>query len=510
VLALLLNLYGVGWGLPGQVDWAVDSLAPTEPLRYLKMVAGGETWWSKYPAFHYMVVAAVQAPYVAFLLATGRLRLGGDAGYTVADPDSVLGTLTLLARLVSVAMGAGLTLVTFAVTEALFHRRAAVFAALLVCLSPLAIYYSHNANVDVPYVFWSGVALWALLRVVREGRTRHWVLLGVSAALALATKDQAYGLFLVVPAILAVARLREGGGPRALLGDRRLAACALATAATYAVASNLAFNFSGWVTHVRYIAGAGSAPYQTFAASPAGYLGLALATLDHLAGALNVPALAACAAGVALCLARRRSAAFPLLLGLSYVVSFLGVVLYVLPRFVLPLVLLLVPYGGYALAELWRQGRRPGQVAVAALLLYSLAYGASLDLEFTHDARYEAEAWIAREIPAGSLVGTDAQPTYLPRLPASLAVVPVALDGELVWQGSRPPDFLVLSSAKYRQYRRTARGRDLGALLGGGLGYRTVAHFSSRRFLGPRLIPGLSPDIVILARTSEPDIKGKS
>jgi 4-amino-4-deoxy-L-arabinose transferase-like glycosyltransferase len=496
LLALCLNLYGIGWGLPNRVDWAIDSIAPTEPLRYAKMLVAGEAWSNKYPAFHYAVISAVSAPYVAFLFATDRAQIGvnADDAFAPDHAETALSGLTLTARVVSALMGAGLAAIAYAVTATLFGRRAAIFSALIVCLSPLVIYYAHNANVDVPYLFWSGLAIWALVRVMQAPRTRYYVVLGIGAALAVATKDQAYGLVLVLPVVLVWLRRRTGAAFGEVL-DRPLILGGVAAVMTYAVASNLLFNFSGWIEHLRHITGPGSVPYRVFDASPRGYVGLAVATAANVVTSLNPALFVVCLAGVAHCLWRRPLSTVPLLLGLSYFVSFLMVILFVFPRFVLPFVFLLAPYGGRVLARMWDH-QWPSRLAVGAILAYSLAYAVSLDLEFVNDARYAAENWIRGRIPAHALVGTNARQNYLPRFPESLAVVSVEPGRDGLGPVPRKPDFLVLSDGRYRT--RAARQRDLEALVDG-LGYRQVAEFTSRWFLGPRFIPGLSPDIVILA-----------
>jgi 4-amino-4-deoxy-L-arabinose transferase-like glycosyltransferase len=501
VLALFLNVYGIGWGLPNRNDWAIDSVAPLGPLRYAKMLAAGEAWWSKYPAFHYAILSAAYTPYVAYLLATGRLRLEKPDGFAFDDAEGSLGMLILIARLVSVAMGVGVTLIAYGVTARLFGRRAALFAGLIVCLSPLVIYYSHTANVDIPYMFWSGLAIWSFVKLMDSPARRHYVTLGLFCGLAIATKDQAYGLFIVLPVALAWARARQGIGLiQAAIGGPVLLAGTIAVA-TYALASNLLFNPTGWLAHFGHMAGHTGSEYRVYERSTSGVFDLGTVTVAALAASLNVPLLVLCAAGVAWCLWKREGAALPLLFGVSYFVAVLMLVLYVLPRFVLPFVLLLAPYGGRVLCALWERGRRPGRVLVTGVLLYSLVYGFSLDLEFAHDARYQAERWMATHVPASAVIGTDGRETYLPRLPASNPTVALRLREEQALEGGSKPDVVVLSSPRYRRQRWDAPYRqNFEALHDGTLGYRVAASFSSRRFLGPRLIPGLSPDITVLAR----------
>ena len=94
-----------------------------------------------------------------------------------------------------------------------------------------------SANVDVPWVWWAALSLVFYVRIWRGGSTvRDWTLLGVSASLALCTKDQAYALYPLVP-VAVVGRIyrehRDAGAANPLsraLTDRRLWSAAAAAA----------------------------------------------------------------------------------------------------------------------------------------------------------------------------------------------------------------------------------------------------------------------------------------
>jgi len=130
-----------------------------------------------------------------------------------------------------------------------------------------------------------------------------------------------------------------------------------------------------------------------------------------------------------------------------------------------------------------------------------------MDVRLLTDARYSAESWLAAHAPSG-VVGTDAEPSYLPRLAPTRRVVRLKLapDG-LHYPGSEPPDLIVLTSARYRQYfwppPRPER-RVLTALLRGELCYERAADFRSPQLFGPSLVRAVSPHIIVLRRRTEP------
>jgi len=76
----------------------------------------------------------------------------------------------------------------------LFDRRTAAFAALLAAIAPLLIWYSQEARPYAFFMLFATLAVWAQMRVVRDGRARYWV---AYAALTIALLYTHY--FSVIP-----------------------------------------------------------------------------------------------------------------------------------------------------------------------------------------------------------------------------------------------------------------------------------------------------------------------
>ena len=499
VVAAILSLTGITWGIPNaDNDWAIDSIAPLGPLAYAESMLYGGHWWSKYPPLHFTILALLYAPYVGFLLATGTFESWVTPPYGLGDGDVSLPLLTLLARTVSAAMAVGAAVVACLIGRELGGRRAGLFAGLFFAASPLTVYYGHTANLDMPYVFWSSLALLFLVRVARGAATPAFVGLGVATAAAVATKDQAYGLFLLLPLPLWVLAARAEG--RKL--PRRLLAGAGAALVTYLLAANVVIDLRGWIEHLRFITHEGSRPYRMFTRDAEGYGRLAVSTLELIRASMTLPVVLLGAGGLVWAAARRLPGAGLLLLATgSYLVLFLGPILYVLPRFVLPAVLVLAVFAGVAAARVWRVGHALPRLLVAGAVVHALAYGASINLGFLRDSRYAAEQWIAYNLPPDALVGTNGERTYLPRLPPHVRTVHVDITPAGVTARGRLPEYLVLSEAHYRRYlRHEAPRRALEALVAGKLNYVPAAEFRQHRLRALALIPGLSPRILILRR----------
>jgi 4-amino-4-deoxy-L-arabinose transferase-like glycosyltransferase len=86
-------------------------------------------------------------------------------------------------------------------------------------------YYAKTANLDVPYLFWFALSVLFFLRALRRGRAADFGFFALAAAAAVATKDQAFALYvLTVPFLVwEIIRRRRTEGPLSVWADRRLA-----------------------------------------------------------------------------------------------------------------------------------------------------------------------------------------------------------------------------------------------------------------------------------------------
>lgn len=465
MLALCAALYAwpLDWGLPSEYGWAPDELTPAAVLEGLgQRFSNG--WHSKYPPFHHAILAAAYSPWLA----------------GAPDPHQTL-VLFRAGRVVSLLMALGMVTLVYRAGRELFGHAPALLAAAVAGLSAPLAYYAKTANLDAPYLFWFAAALLALLRVLKEHRLRHYVALAACAAAAMATKDQAYGLFvLTVPLVLAALHRhrRESGHPGSILAtltDRRLVAAALVAVTAVAVLDNIVVNPRGFAAHLALITGPASRDFRMFERSPAGLLALLAATVRAVLFTMGVPAAIAAALGLIFAAARgreRRLLLATLVPAISYCVTFIAVVFYVYDRFVLPIVIVLALFAGHALAvALERTRRRWLPLAVAAAIAsYSGARALAVDLLMARDARYAAEDWLRQHAEPPKLVAAVGPLEYLPRL-----------DG-LSWRRMGPsrerlghvaPDVVVINGDFAR--RAEAGGSDAdfyAALAGGHAGYR--------------------------------------
>jgi hypothetical protein len=392
-------------------------------------------------------------------------------------------------------MGVAVILLVYVVGYELFNRSAALFAALIMALCAPLVYYAHNANADVPYLFWALLAIYYFLLLLKDGRLKHYVLFALFGMLSICTKDQAYGLFLLSP--LPILWLRRTEAVRAaqppprwgrLLFDNRLLMAALVAVGTVVLAQHLLFNFSG--------------------------LGL------------TPPLFGACLIGSIYYGLRCPRYALPLLfLAASYYFTFIQVIRTAAPRYVLPIGIMIALFGGQCLAEVWHQGRweKLRRAAVCLVFGYAALFPIQLDLLFMGgESRYTAERWMQERFRNGAIVETFADHLALawdyPRFPAWVKVRGSILAAGTQWlprptppqkvrlpnlyAGREAPEYIVLSRYWTTLVaEESAGGRVLRDLYDGRIGYTLVATFETPTLVPLHHLP-VNPRIDLFERTA--------
>ena len=242
-----------------------------------------------------------------------------------------------------------------------FGPRAGLLAAGIFALVAPFLYYAKTANVDVPYLFWFAVSMVLYLQILDQLRLRDFILFAACATFSVCTKDQAYGMFLLMPLpiVAQIARANRQAGIarpfwRALV-DRRLLAAALTAAVLFAAIHNLVFNLGGFREHVAFIVGPGSVTYQVFDATIAGRLALARFSAHLIQESFGWPFFVAAGIGLGIAAFTRRlrlMATWLMVPAVSYYFGFINVVLYSYDRFVLPICFVLAVFAGFSLDQL--------------------------------------------------------------------------------------------------------------------------------------------------------------
>ncbi len=281
LLALALFAYGISWGLPSQRGWAGDEiLSQAVATAVAKGFSRG--WHTKYPPFQYVLLALVQTPLRWLHVSRETLMLAG--------------------RWLSVVMALGTVWLIYRTGREVYGRRSAVFAGLAAALMPPFVYFAKTANVDGPFLLWVAASFLFYVRIFDRHRLRDYVLFAVCAMLAVGTKDQAYGLYVLSPLPILVSlhrhRVREGvAGWLGTLLDRRVLAAAGAGVLAFVLVFQIPWNPRGFQRHIGLLTGQQSEEAQVYPNTPLGHLWNLAQTAKHLQFSLGWPLVLAAVAG---------------------------------------------------------------------------------------------------------------------------------------------------------------------------------------------------------------------
>ena len=133
----------------------------------------------------------------------------GDAAARalVNDPTEVY----VIARVVSAVLGTLAIWFTYLAGAKLVDRRAGFFAAALMTVAFLPVFYAHLALNDSPTLGPAALALYGIARIYRHGRWWDFALAGLATGAATATKYTA-AIFIVPICVAAYFRWRDQGG----------------------------------------------------------------------------------------------------------------------------------------------------------------------------------------------------------------------------------------------------------------------------------------------------------
>ena len=469
VASALVHGLGIGWGLPASDAWDNDGVAPRDFLAGLAATYTPGRFYT-YPPVHLALLTITTLPVV--LVAALRAP-------SFALPDLIaeilkvpyMTSLAYVARGVSLVMSLAIVLFLARIaeeiraqqlglappeTEPAERRRwldgswsderirrvgwcVAAFAGVNVSLT----YYAHTSNLDVPYLFWGTWALLVFTRALTRRQPRLLRRAAVLAVLAIGTKDQAYAMFLLSLPIALVGFISADPWAREHRGRiAKEVGVALAVAVvSFAVVDAVIVNPTGFVARVRFLTGSASQDFVEYSRDWSGRIGLLADAVRDFHLQYPKAFLVVIAGGLVHAIVRalrtprdRRSATFivtvlPLLVAISFTVTFNWTSLRSNARFLLAQSLMLAVYGGGAVEALVFAGSRVTRFAGRAVAAVGLALAMhaciSVDVNLLFDPRYDAEAWLREHVRPGETIETYGLNVYLPRFPAHARVIRV-------------------------------------------------------------------------------------
>lgn len=498
-LALLFGavLHGVGlsWGMPASDGWDVDGVAPRDVLPGLAQTYTPGQFYT-YPPLHLAILSALTAPVTLAAAAKASSTALSAVIKEILLPPYMT-TIAMVARVVSLVMSVGIALSLAKIAEEVApparRRGVSVAVALIVAVGAPFTYYSHVTNLDVPHLFWAWLAALSMVRALARGEPRRVRTAAVLAACAVATKDQAYAMFLVALPVLLLAWIASSRELGKQIAKDAAIGGALAIALLLLI-DGAVTNPSGFRARLAFLRGSASQDFATYSNDATGRWLVAIDTVKiwsrHYPPVLGALALAGL---VDLVRALRRSRAqllaglVPLALALSFTLAFNMAARRVEERFTLPQVLAGAFYAGFALERVWSalgatapSARWLGRAVAIALLGHGAWLAVRVDATMLQEPRYDAERWLREHARAGDTIETHGLNVYLARFPSGpgapkvVRVDPSPTDernpmpgieevrAELSAIGERRPRFVVVSECYVWRFME----RDLGGTEG--------------------------------------------
>lgn len=422
-----LRLAGLFWGLPASDGWDDDGFAPRNFLTALALTYKPGSYFT-YPPLHAFLLAISSAPGIVIAL----LQVPSFHQADVIGEFTKPGYMTffaLVGRLVSLGMSLGIIWAVGEMARLTAGRRAGLFAAGAAALNFGLTYYGQVSNLDVPYLFWGVLALLWGMRAAVEQQPKHIWAAALFAAASMATKDQAYALFLLSLPLFLLTWFVMDSWPRRHAGkifQALLPAMAVALLLLLLVDGAIT-NWTGFARRIAFLAGPASGDYAEYVRGPSGWLALLGDMAGYFSRGYGIIAVALAVFGFSLHAGRTRDGVrvaglLPALAILSFILCFNFAALRSDDRFLLPQAVLACVYIGIAAEALafapglW--SRLAGRAALAVTALFALHQAIAINAALLLDPRYDAEAWMAAHVRPGDTIETYGQNCFLPRFPS--------------------------------------------------------------------------------------------
>ncbi len=415
--SFFLYLYAIWWGLPSFTGWAADELTPAIVIKGIER-SFSNGWRYKYPPFHFYLLTILYSP----VLILNWLRILDIHSLPIQT------LLFYMGRLLTVFMAISLIITVYLCGQEIYEKRAAIFTSLITALLLPFTYYSKMINLDIPYLFWFVLSLLFYVRILKYQNIKDYLLFSATAAIAVCTKDQAYGFYLLTPIFILwqhhlylksqnkVITIKDS------ITDRKIIYSLALGIGLFIVLHNWFFNFAGFLGHIKLITSGSPKIRPRFDNTFIEHLSMLWQSLIHVKFSLGLPIFIVCSLGLLKSWVQRRKLYLLWCLwipAISYYLFFISVVLYNDVRYLLPSCIVLAFFGGKFIADFSNPAQRLFKLKsalISIVFIYTLLYASSVNVLMHHDSRYYVEKWMVSNIDKKAFIFGAGDVKFLPRL----------------------------------------------------------------------------------------------
>ena len=400
-LAFLFCLQGITWGRVecwNRSQIALQSLRALRPGNYLK------------PPFHtYLNHVFVVWPI------TGALKIAQvpTERMKIANSAKLIGS-----RLVTIALYLGTIALAYGFSRRSYGRFSAVIIAFAFATSAGFITHAHFLTADMPLLFWMLAALWASYRLASAPTTRNYAVAGFLTGIAIATKYN--GLAVGIAFLVAHFFATKGESLRRMILNRQLGigvgmallgfyfGCPTAPYEPKRFWNDFIYNYT-------------VAPRYSGQPDRANYLG-ALGRIPEILGIPGAILITVLAILSCILILKRRDLSDAGTRG--FTLSSVVFLLYILKigtfprtetRYVLPAIPFLILMIGPALQTFERRKWILG--LLVPVLIYNCLCSYLVGKRFNDDPRLQAQLWMVKNVPPGSVVESSGTCPHWSQLP---------------------------------------------------------------------------------------------
>jgi hypothetical protein len=412
VLSLILNTYGLYWGLPDD-QHIHHSFHPDETSSLDSSLGILLSHKALYPSPTALGNGSMQFYIVAIVY---QVIHGSNLGYIVKHMTPArINNLYILGRIVTIIMSIGAAIVLFLITYKIFGKFYAFIATLIFVSIPALVVSAHYFRSEVPATFWILLSFLMSISIFKSGKLKFYILAGIFAGFATSTKYNSVLIFL--PLICAHVMVRYKATKSTALKEyfnKDILLALVSGIATFFIGSPGTIIY--WNEFIQRLSKqwtyqTGSALIETMERGP-GWIGYLTRILPY---SMGWPLLIMSLLGIVYALWRRGKHDILLF---SWIVPYyllLGFGNWWVVRYTVPLMPFMAIFSGRILIDLFlkMKGILKSVILIVGIIIiaFTLMYSFELDrIMAEKDPRIEAYDWINKNIAPGTAVGVDFTP----------------------------------------------------------------------------------------------------